>query len=120
MRQGPLVLVDAENVRRSTWPNLPPATLVERCRAWAEEQGRETVLVFDGDAPRGEGSSALTVVGTGEESADRWIARRAEELRGQGRRFWLVTSDRALRHEAGQGAERVIGGGAFARDLVGQ
>lgn len=120
MREGPLVLVDAENVRRSAWPNLPPAELVERCRVWAEREGMEAVLVFDGDAPAGEDSPALAVVGTGKESADRWIARRAEELRGQGRPFWLVTSDRALRNEAGQGAERVIGGGAFARGLVGE
>jgi len=117
VRRGPLVLVDAENVRRSTWPNPPPAQLVERCRAWAERQGLEAVLVFDGHGPGGEGSAALAVVGTGDESADRWIARRAAELRGEGRPFWLVTSDRALREEAGRGATRLIGGGAFARLL---
>jgi hypothetical protein len=30
-----LVVVDAENVRRSLWPNMPPEELVERVRAWA-------------------------------------------------------------------------------------
>jgi hypothetical protein len=30
---------------------------------------------------------------------------------------WLVTSDRELRERAGSGAERVIGGGSFLRQL---
>ncbi len=118
MKRGPLVLVDAENVRRSTWPNLAPAQLVERCRRWAEREGLETVLVFDGHGPEHEGSPALAVVGSGDESADHWIARRADELHRESRPFWLVTSDRALREEAGREAERLIGGGAFARELA--
>jgi hypothetical protein len=42
--------------------------------------------------------------------------RRAGELADA---YWLVTSDRELRERAGGGAERVIGGGAFASLLVG-
>ena len=34
----PLVIVDAENVRRSLWPNLSPEELVERTRAWAARE----------------------------------------------------------------------------------
>ena len=34
-------------------------------------------------------------------------------------RYWLVTSDRELRERAGERAERVIGGGAFIRELLG-
>jgi hypothetical protein len=64
-------------------------------------------VVFDGDAPAG-------AVGTGGESADDWIARRARELDGS---YWLVTSDRELRERAGRRAERMIGGGAFLREL---
>ena len=30
-----LVVVDAENVRRSRWPNLSREELVDRARAWA-------------------------------------------------------------------------------------
>ena len=52
------------------------------------------------------------------ETADDWIAREAATLREARRRFWLVTSDRALRSDAGRDAERVIGGGSFARELV--
>jgi hypothetical protein len=50
----------------------------------------------------------------GEESADDRIAREAAELEGP---YWLVTSDRGLRERAAARAERVIGGGSFAREL---
>jgi rRNA-processing protein FCF1 len=52
----------------------------------------------------------------GEETADDRIAREASELDGT---YWLVTSDRGLRERAGGRAERVIGGGSFARELRG-
>jgi rRNA-processing protein FCF1 len=55
------------------------------------------------------------VVGTSAESADDWITRRASELAES---YVLVTSDRELRERAGGKAERVIGGGAFARELA--
>lgn len=55
------------------------------------------------------------MVGTGKESADDWIARRAAELVEP---YVLVTSDRELRERAGGKAERVIGGGSFARELA--
>jgi hypothetical protein len=102
----PLVLVDARNVLRSRWPNIPERELVERCTSWAEEQSVEAALVFDGVSPEGG-------IGTGAETADDWITRRAAELAEQGRRFWLVTSDRELRARAGTHAERVLGGGSF-------
>jgi predicted RNA-binding protein with PIN domain len=97
----PLVLVDALNVLRSTWPNIPAREFVDLCSEWADREGVRAVVVFDGAAP-----------------ADDWIARRAAELREQGTRFWLVTSDRELRSRAGPGAERTIGGGSFARTLL--
>jgi hypothetical protein len=52
----------------------------------------------------------------GEETADDRIAREAAELDGP---YWLVTSDRGLRDRAAPRAERVIGGGSFARELRG-
>jgi hypothetical protein len=103
-----LVLVDAENVRRSLWPNIGPAKLVELCGLWAEENGHDVEVVFDGRAPAG-------AIGSGDESADAWLERRAA---GLAEPFWLVTSDRALRAAAGERAERTIGGGAFARELA--
>jgi hypothetical protein len=36
-----------------------------------------------------------------------------------GEPFWLVTSDRELRERAGAGADEVIGGGGFVRELTG-
>jgi hypothetical protein len=118
----PDVLVDARNVVRSRWPNIPEASFVELARAWAAREGVRLVLVFDGPAPGGALGSAVlderaTVVGTGRESADDWLVRAAERLASEKRRTWLVTSDRALRLRAAPYVERAIGGGAFAREL---
>jgi hypothetical protein len=110
LRSMVTVLVDARNVLRSVWPNMPEPLVVERTRAWAADEGVRAEIVFDGPAPEGG-------IGTGAESADDWIARRAAELAAAGEPYWLVTSDRELRERAGGAAERVIGGGAFARTL---
>jgi len=69
--------------------------------------------VFDGPAP--EPVAGVEVVGTGSESADDWITRKAAELTEP---YVLVTSDRELRERAGGNAERIVGGGAFARELA--
>ncbi|HYZ79138.1 MAG TPA: hypothetical protein VE596_17360 [Gaiellaceae bacterium] len=93
------VVVDAENVRRSVWPNVSRERLVELVHRWAEERGYDHLVVFEGE----------------DESADDRIVREAERLD----RYWLVTSDRELRRRAGDAAERVIGGGSFIRELTG-
>lgn len=111
------MLVDARNVLRSQWPNIPEEELVDLCCDWAERKGMRAVVVFDGRAPAGLESESCIVVGTRGESADEWLIRRAGELRAEGTRFWLVTSDRALREFAGEAAERTIGGGSFANEL---
>lgn len=67
--------------------------------AWGEREGVRPIVVFEG-----------------EETADDRIALEAAELEGP---YWLVTSDRELRERAGRRAERVIGGGSFARELRG-
>jgi hypothetical protein len=103
-----LVLVDAENVRRSLWPNLSREELVERTRAWAAREGHELLVVFDGPPPE-EGPDLA-----GGPSADDEIASRAAKLTEP---FWLVTSDRGLRARVEGLADRVVGGGAFARML---
>jgi predicted RNA-binding protein with PIN domain len=118
-----VVLVDARNVLRSQWPNLPEQELVERCRAWAEGESVRAVVVFDGRAPGGlvgeeEQDELVTLVGTGAESADDWIARRAAELSDEDADHWLVTSDRELRRRAGSGASHLIGGGTFLGEIV--
>jgi predicted RNA-binding protein with PIN domain len=107
-----IVLVDAPNVRRSLWPNLSAERLVELLAVWAAAEGAQAIAVFDGPAP--EAVEGVEVVDTGDESADDWIARRAAELSEP---YVLVTSDRELRRRV-SGAERVIGGGAFARELA--
>jgi hypothetical protein len=110
-----VVLVDARNVLRSRWPNIPEEDVVLRTAEWAAEERVEPVVIFDGSAPEVDG---VRVVATGAESADDWIAREAVRLAAEGTPYWLVTSDRELRERAGGAAERVIGGGAFASLLT--
>src|SRR5438105_484022 len=101
-----LVVVDAENVRRSLWPNLSREQLVARARAWAEREGHELLVVFDGEPP--EQAPDLT----GAPNADDEIVRIATDL---DRPWWLVTSDRGLESRVGEAPERIVGGGTFAR-----
>lgn len=117
------VLIDARNVLRSQWPNIPEPELVDLCRSWAAARDARAVVVFDGEAPGAltgeqEVDGRCVVVGTGSESADDWLTRSAAELRAANERFWLVTSDRELRRRAGDGAEKLLGGGSFARELT--
>jgi len=92
------VLVDAENVRRSTWPNIPPEELEKLCERWGRANGHDVATVWEGKS-----------------SADDEIARRVATLEPP---VWVVTSDRELRGRVGDRAERVIGGGSFARELT--
>jgi hypothetical protein len=92
------VLVDAENVRRSLWPNMPGDELVERTKAWGEQEGHEVQVVWEGS-----------------ESGDDQIARLVRELDPP---VWVVTSDRELRERVHDHAERIIGGGSFAKELA--
>ena len=103
-----LVVVDAENARRSLWPNLSREQLVSRVREWAAAEGHEPLIVFDGRPPE----DAPDVVGSG--NADDRIVELAHEL---DRPWWLVTSDRVLRERVGDAPERIIGGGTFVRTI---
>jgi predicted RNA-binding protein with PIN domain len=105
--------VDAENVRRSIWPNVSRERLVELVAQWKDASGDTALVVFDGRAP--SGAPGVEAVGTSAETADDWIARRVDRLHEP---FVLVTSDRELRERAGGGAERIVGGGAFVRELT--
>jgi hypothetical protein len=120
----PTVLVDARNVARSRWPNLSEHELLEHCTAWANARELDVILVFDGriagDHARTEqrrGAHHVRIVESGSESADDRIVAEAAPLGASGVPYWLVTSDRELRERAGTGAERVIGGGTFLREL---
>jgi hypothetical protein len=104
---APLVVIDAENVRRSTWPNLSKHELVERARDWARGEGVPLLIVFDGLPPE----EADDLLGSGGRTADDVIA----ELEGP---FWLVSSDRGLRERVRGRAQKIIGGGSFLKRLV--
>jgi hypothetical protein len=102
------VLVDAENVRRSRWPNLSKQELVDRVRSWATERGVDHLIVFDGPPPVDDPDLVA-----GRPTADDWLAEHAREFVP----YWLVTSDRELRKRAGSEAEKIIGGGRFLEEL---
>ncbi len=93
----PTVLVDAENARRSLWPNMPGDEFEQRSEAWGKQEGHDVRIVWEGS-----------------ESADDQIARLVKELAPP---VWVVTSDRDLRERVADDAERIIGGGSFAREL---
>lgn len=114
-----LVVVDAWNVIRSRWPNFREERFLELVRRWAEREGAEAIVVFDGRSiETREVDECLRVVGTGAGSADDWIAAQAPRWAEQGRRLWVVTSDRELRRRVEPYAENTIGGGAFAGQLL--
>jgi hypothetical protein len=106
--QMALVIVDAENVRRSIWPNVSREDLVARAREWARREGHDLVIVFDGPAPE----QARDLVGS--QHADDEIVRIATSER---RPFWVATSDRGLRDRLADRPERIVGGGTFVRLL---
>jgi hypothetical protein len=94
---GATVLVDGENVRRSMWPNIPRDELEDLTARWAEEHGHDARVVWEDS-----------------ETADDRIAQEVQELDPP---VWVVTSDRELRERVGAYAERITGGGSFAREL---
>jgi len=103
-----LVVVDAENTRRAQWPNLSREELVRRARNWAEREGHELLVVFDGAPPE----DAPDLVGS--HNADDAIVALAPEVDSP---WWLVTSDRGLRERVGDRAARTIGGGSFVQQI---
>jgi hypothetical protein len=113
-----VVLVDASNVRRSTKPNIAADDLPALVAQWAEDEGVQAVLVYDGPAPDTADAGSVELVSTSDESADDRIAEEAARLRAAGAEYWLVTSDRGLRRRAAEGASRTIGGGTLARKLL--
>ena len=92
------VLVDGENVRRSVWPNIPRDELERLSERWAEEKGHDVVVVWEGA-----------------DSADDRIAREVRELEPG---VWVITSDRELRERVAPYADRIVGGGSFAKEVT--
>jgi hypothetical protein len=104
----PLVVVDAENARRSQWPNLSKHDLLERARQWAKREGVDLMVVFDGDAPD-DGPDVASAP-----HADDEIVRIVRDHDGP---VWLVTSDRELRRRVGESAVKTLGGGRFVGQI---
>ena len=82
------------------WPNIPKDELERLAAEWADEHGHDIHVIWEGA-----------------QTADDVIARDVRQLAS---RVWVVTSDRELRERVRDYAERIIGGGSFARELTGQ
>jgi hypothetical protein len=94
------VFVDAENVRRSVWPNIERSELARLASSWARTHGHDVVVVWESHL-----------------SADDRIA---DEVAAYDGTVWVVTSDRELRERVRDHVDQTIGGGTFARELVAQ
>ena len=125
-----VVLVDGSNVARcGAWlrghrgvadPDLR-RRLVDRITSWASSHDHDVVVAFDGAGPWRPGSIRVTprveVVGSGPAEGDDLLEQRAAELRRTRRPHWVVTSDGAVRHVAGAGADRTIASDDFVAEL---
>lgn len=109
------MVVDAENVRRSVWPNIAREELVRRLGRHAAREGVPVLVVFDGAAPQVDAPAGVLLAGEPGRSADDLIAELAAE--GAVEVAVVVTSDRGLRARLPAGTE-VTGGGRFARLLL--
>lgn len=116
-----VLVVDAENVRRSVWPNVGRDELVRLCARHGEQEGLDVVVVFDGPPPPvasevapGEG---VRLLGEPGRSADDLIA--ALAAAGPPGNLVVATSDRGLGARLPPEVE-VVGGGRFVRLLLGR
>jgi hypothetical protein len=109
-------VVDAENVRRSVWPNVTREELVALCGRLARLEERDVVVVFDGPAPELEVPARVRLHGEAGRSADDLIVELVPEL-GPGAST-VATSDRGLRARLVESGVSVVGGGAFVRHLL--
>jgi len=109
------MIVDAENVRRSLWPNLGRDDLVALCGARAAAEGVDVIVVFDGPPPACVAPAGVFLAGEPGRSAEDLVVELARARPADG--LVVVTSDRALRARLPRGVE-VVGGGRFARSLV--
>jgi rRNA-processing protein FCF1 len=110
-----LLVVDAENVRRSIWPNVTLDELVELCDRHAHAAAVEVVVVLDRPAAV-EGSDRLRLVAADGRSADDLIVELAGTLAPGV--ATVATSDRGLRVRLADSGVSFLGGGALVRDLL--
>ncbi len=103
------VIIDGNNLLHAMYehaplPNVGRETLVKIVERWAKRGGDEVTLVFDGPVPRGGlaqqlNSTRLEVRFSAAQTADDVIVAMIGKVRNAGS-VRIVTSDKAIRHEA--------------------
>jgi hypothetical protein len=112
------IIVDGQNVRRSTWPNVEEPRLVEAVEWWAasEHDDAEVVVFFDGREPVADSTSRVEVR-VGGYADDELVSLARERVRA-GHVVLVATSDRELRRRLEKvGAEVPWGGGRLLGEL---
>lgn len=112
------IIVDGQNVRRSTWPNVEEQRLVDELERWAssEHDDAELVVFFDARSAvaRSGGRADVRLV----PYADDELVTLARERAGAGYVVLVATSDRELRRRLeAVGAEIPWGGGRLLGEL---
>lgn len=110
------LVVDAENVRRSVWPNVSRTELVRLCGWYAHEHGLSVAVVFDGAPPTTEARDDVRLVGEPGRSADDLIVELVATFGPEA--ATVATSDRGIRQRLGGTGASLVGGGSFIRELL--
>lgn len=115
---GRLIVVDGANVRRSTWPNVGEAQLVEAVDRWAASDHADARVVVFFDARERVAESTDRVEVRVVSYADDEIVDAAHEGVRRGEVVLVATSDRELRRRLEEvGAEIPWGGGRLLNEL---
>jgi rRNA-processing protein FCF1 len=110
-----VLVVDAENVRRSIWPNVPLDELVELCARHAEREALDVVVALDGPPAQLAADQVPLLAEPGRSADDLIVAHVAGLAPGTAT---VATSDRALRERLDAHLVSFVGGGAFVRELL--
>jgi rRNA-processing protein FCF1 len=111
-----LLVVDAENVRRSVWPNVELDELVALCARHGEEAGVDVVVALDGPATRAGAPGSVRLLAEPGRSADDVIVELLAGLAPGA--VTVATSDRGLRARLEGRGVSFVGGGGFVRELL--
>jgi hypothetical protein len=112
------IIIDGQNVRRSTWPNVDEQRLVDELERWVESEHADAELVVYFDASRVIAAAGNRADVRLVPYADDELVTLARERVRAGHVVLVATSDRELRRRLeAVGAEVAWGGGRMLGEL---